>query len=258
MITWLQNLTILEIFVYLSLLAILPIGIFAFFFRDLFFESAFKYEVKEYHTPQKGMVLSFLKFPKHSAKENFSLLKWWDDRCFKDKIVIVAGEAAPRIYDKDFYDKVYLAKDAGVKIKMLAGPVFLKNTQGQSFVINAAKNDLIDLFVVNRRANRHFRANLYTGELYYEFPHEPNEPNRTSVHFKENKFEVKQYLRSAKKLEKKSKPFKNCEINKDYLLVTKEDLDIIKKCIEINGIKDFNECTASEILEVYKDKCLTT
>lgn len=169
---------------------------------------------------------------------------------FEDKIVIVAGEALPRVYNKEFYEKLSMARSLGILVKMLAGPVFLKDTEGNSYAIKAAEDGLLNLFVVGKRANRHFRANFYTGELYYEYPHQPNQRNRKSVHFIENRFEVKQYLRLARKIQKNSNPFAACEINRDYLLVSEETLEAIKKQIEKDGRKDFNDHTVSEIQEI--------
>ena len=138
-------------------------------------------------------------------------------------------------------------KEAGVLVTMIAGPVFLIDTKQNSYAIKAAQDGLLNLFVVPTRYNNHFRANLYTGELYYEYPHAPNEEHRKSIHFPENRYEVKSYLRMAEKLKKISKPFFQCVSDQDYLLLSDNQLAGIKKCIDIKGLKNFNDYTVAEI-----------
>lgn len=226
------------------------VGLFVFYFRDLFFRSAFKYTIEEDGHPHKEKVLTFIKYPKHKASEKFSLRRWWTDKFFKCKIVLVAGETSPIVYNKDFNDSVKVAKRAGIEINMIAGPTFLTNSKGESYALMAAEDGLINLYVAKHRLRIHFRANLFTGELFYEYPHEPNATNRTSVHFKENRFEVKQYLREANKLIKQSKPFNMCKIEEDYIMVKEERLEQIKKCIEIHGTKEFDKCTVQDIKDI--------
>ena len=192
------------------------------------------------------MVIKFLRFLRHADGYKFPSGKWLDLKHYKERIVIVAGEAAPRVYDQDF-DRLKAMKEAGVLVTMIAGPVFLIDTKQNSYAIKAAQDGLLNLFVVPTRYNNHFRANLYTGELYYEYPHAPNEEHRKSIHFPENRYEVKSYLRMAEKLKKISKPFFQCVSDQDYLLLSDNQLAGIKKCIDIKGLKNFNDYTVAEI-----------
>lgn len=253
--TFILDLTYQKFIFYIILISLLVIGLFVLIFRDLFFKSSFKYRILENQTPSKDRVLSFIRYPKYKETKKFSLRsleKWYDDKFIEDKLVIVAGEGSPCVYGKEFIDKVYKAKEDGVIITMLAGPFFLKDKENKSYIIDAAQGNIINLYVANKRADRHFLANLYTGELYFEYPHEPNAKKRISVYFRENKYEVKQYLRKAKKLKKNSKSFNNCKINEDYLLLSYRELEILKSCIDLKGLKDFNQYTASEALNLLK------
>jgi hypothetical protein len=145
--------------------------------------------------------------------------------------------------------------EAHVNVVMIAGPVFLTDNNGSSYAVRAAQDGYLKLYVVPNRYNSHFRANLYTGELYYEYPHAPNEKHRMSVHFPENRYEVKKYLHLAKKLIKKAKPFKQCTAGQDYLLFSDTDLEKVKRCIDINGMNDFNDYTVKEIRQIGEEHC---
>ena len=255
MIDFFRNLTDIQLFFLFFLIIMLPPSLCVLFFRDLFFESSFKYRVEEYNVPQQGMILKFLNFRGHTDGYKFPSGKWFDYKLYKDKIVIVAGEAAPRVYNKDFYDRLKVMKEAGVFVTMIAGPVFLIDQNKNSFAIKAAQDGLINMFVASTRNNTHFRTNLYTGELYYEYPHSPNEKHRKSIYFRENRYEVKSYLRMAKKLKKKSKPFLQCVAGQDYLLLSDKQLEDIKEYIDIKGLKNFNDYTVAEIQELMRKQC---
>ncbi len=250
-----RNLSGINLFLLLFAVIILPPAVFVLWFRDLFFGSSFKYTVIAYDTPRKEMVLRFLNFPRGTTGYKFLSGKWLDNLLYKEKIVIVAGEAAPRVYGQDFYDRLRILKEANVPVTMLAGPVFLVDDNQESFALTAAAHGLVDLYVMPTRHNRHFRANLYTGELYFEYPHAPNEPHRQSVHFRENRYEVKNYIRRTRRMKKSAMPFAKCVRDKDYLLLSQQELEQVKQCIDINGLKDFNDYSVAEIQKLRSTGC---
>jgi len=263
------NVSLLLLIVYAVGGSLIVVGIFLFYFRDLFFRSSFKYKFLQIKRPKKDMLLAFLNYPKSDGYDderssNF-LIKWWksflsqwNDFFIKNKIVIVAGEASPCIYGEQFIDASRIAKDRGITIKMIAGPFFLKDNADRSYIIEAAGNGIIDLFVAKKRAKRHYWANFFTGELYFEYPHEPNAKIRNSLHFQENRFEVKHYLRRAQAMMKKAIPFRECKINEDYLLLSVDELENLKKCIKYQGKRNINDFTAREALRILRNECHKT
>ncbi len=241
---FIRNLTFFKFTLYSLVLALFPILLIMIFFRNLLFKSSFNYQQLESCTPDKKNVLTFLNYQWSKEQNKFFLQKMWNDFFYKDRIVFVAGEASPNVYDNEFYDKVNELKCAGYKLKVIAGPILLSDN-GESYLINAANDDLLDLFIPEKRIGRHFRANLFTGELYYEQAHEPNQYCRKAIHFDENRFEVKHYLRIFEKMLKHTKKF-NLNNKQDYCLVSKDELENIKNCVKLNG-KKFNDCSLSEI-----------
>ena len=231
---------------------IILVSAFVFFFRNLLFRSSFKYTIEKDKKPHEEKVLTFIKYPRHSEDKSY-ISQHWNNIFYKHKIVIVAGESSTDIYNGNFYNKTKSVSENGIGITMIAGPIFLVDSERESHTLKAAKSNYIKLYVTKHRMKNHFRANYYTGELYFEYQHEPDAPTRTSVHFKENRFEVKHYLRKAEKLLKNAKPFNQCEEYKDYLLINKDELEVIKKCIESHGKLDFDRYTMKDFIDLIID-----
>ena len=228
---------------------ILLVVVFVLFFRNLFSRSSFKYTIEKDRKPHEEKVLTFIRFPRHNEEKSF-LSQHWNNIFYKHKIVIVAGESSTDIYNKNFYNKTKSVSKIGVSIAMIAGPIFLVDSKRESHTLKAAENNYINLYVTKHRMKHHFRANFFTGELYFEYQHEPDAPTRTSVHFKENRFEVKHYLRKSEKLLKAAKPFSQCKEYKDYLLMNKDELGVIKECIENRGKHDFDRYTMEDFIDL--------
>lgn len=169
---------------------------------------------------------------------------------------IVAGEAHSAVYTKRIgaiLDE--MARENGVKIRLICGPVLMVDEERHSIVLELAKKLLpngepvVQLYCSPKRKGVHFRISG-NGHVYWELPHEPGQfGRRIGIDYARNFYELKRFSRRFEQLIKKGELARSLVPEQDFLFLDEEGLEKLNSEIKERG-RDFNEYSKEELEKV--------
>ncbi len=130
-------------------------------------------DIKWFRRYKRGDVGYVLRNPRDEKKVKELNLAF----CIKEHhpVKIVTGDADVKIFDSEFYKAAAEAKalyqnnNGNFPVEIVCGPILLKNNDGISYVLEAAKKGLIRVYSSNMRQKQHFRVGQ--NSVYVEQPH---------------------------------------------------------------------------------------